>query len=339
MISPDQIARCTDHYFLYAGDACAHANHNPRLLYQVFQRNNVLLCGMKFVLQLFAAASSKVQILGLRDGDRITALEPVMHITGPAQELFVFETIYLGLLARMTKVATNVRAAVDAAAGKPVLFFAGRFDVPEVQEYDGYAARIGGAAGAATPTEADGFGGEPIGTMPHALIAAFHGDTVRAALALAKARPQEEMWALVDFENDNARTAVEVFRAFHERGLKLIGVRLDTSAELVDESVKRAGSDNKGVNPLLVREVRRALDEAGGTAVKICASGGFHADRIREFEAAKTPVDVYAVGERFFHGSTPFTSDVVGYYRDGELVRCAKVGRALRENPRLERLR
>ena len=40
-----------------------------------------------------------------------------MHITGPAQELFVFETIYLGLLARMTKVATNVRAAVDAAAG------------------------------------------------------------------------------------------------------------------------------------------------------------------------------------------------------------------------------
>ena len=339
MISTDQVSQYTDHYFLNARDACAHAQHNPRLLYQVFQRNDALLCGMKYVLRPFRDAPSNVQVLGLQDGDRIAPLEPVMHISGPAQELFALETVYLGLLARMTKVATNVRAAVDAAGGKPVLFFAGRFDVPEVQEYDGYAAKIGGAAGAATGAQAEGFGGEPVGTMPHALIAAFEGDTVRAALALAEARPQEEIWALADFENDNARTAVEVFRAFRERGLKLTGVRLDTSAELVDESVRRAGAESKGVNPLLVREVRRALNEAGGSAVKICASGGFHADRIREFEAVKAPVDVYAVGERFFQGSFPFTSDVVAYYRDGQLVPCAKVGRGLRESPRLERLR
>ena len=55
-----------------------------------------------------------------------------MHISGPAQALFELETIYLGLLSRMTKVATNVREAVNAASPKPVLFFPARFDVPEV---------------------------------------------------------------------------------------------------------------------------------------------------------------------------------------------------------------
>src|SRR5437868_1040750 len=229
MISPDQIAHYTDHYFLNARDACAHSNHNPRVLYQVFQRNDALLCGMKFVLQLFAAASRDVQILGLRDGDRITPLEPVMHITGPAQELFAFETIYLGLLARMTKIATNVRAAVDAANGKPVLFFAARFDVLDAQPYDGYAAGIGGAAGCSTAAEAEPIGGDPVGTIPHALIAAFRGNTAEATLAIKMARPGQPVWTLVDFENDSAKTAIEVFRAFQQHGLKLDGVRLDTS--------------------------------------------------------------------------------------------------------------
>ena len=40
-----------------------------------------------------------------------------------------------------------------------------------------------------------------------------------------------------------------------------------------------------GVNPRLVEKVRGALDGAGFTDVRIVVSGGFTADRIREFEA------------------------------------------------------
>ncbi|MGC2323380.1 MAG: hypothetical protein WA463_12180 [Terriglobales bacterium] len=334
-----EIPAYTDSYFTRARITCAHAGNNRRVVYQVFQRGNAVLCGVKHAMELLGQTGPSVEVEGLADGDRIAPLESVLHLRGPIQELVELETIYLGLLSRMTKVATNVQAVVHAANGKPVLFFPARFDVPEVQAYDGYAAKIGGAFGASTPAGAAAFGTPAVGTMPHALIAAFKGDTVAATLAVAAATPDRPIWALVDFENDSARTSVEVYKALKERGLVLAGVRLDTAAALVDKAVEQAGQKLTGVNSVLVEIVRRRLDEAGGKDVKIAVSGGFNPEKIREFERAGARVDVYAVGENAFQGSTPFTSDVVGYYEGSNFVRCAKVGREYRPNPRMKRLK
>ncbi|HEX6880079.1 MAG TPA: hypothetical protein VF135_06925, partial [Terriglobales bacterium] len=243
------LERHTDHYFINSRLACKHAGVHRLVMYQVFQRGHVLLCGMKFVLELLRPLEGRIEVFALKDGDRVSPQETVMHIVGPVDDLLEFETVYLGMLARMTRVATNVREAVEAAVGKPLLFFPARFDVPEVQEYDGYAAFIGGASGASTQAEADAFDSKAVGTMPHALIAAFKGDTVAAGIALAEALPNEPLWALVDFVNDSARTAVELFLALRERGHKLTGVRLDTSHDLVDESLRRIGIDSHGVQP------------------------------------------------------------------------------------------
>ncbi len=338
MIDPENIALYTDHYFLNARTAVQHAGVERRVLYQVFQRENAVLCGMKYVLQLLERLKAEIEVHGLEDGSEMSPKETVLHLAGPVNELLPFETVYLGLLARMTRVATNVREAVTAAGGKPVLFFPARFDIPEAQEYDGYAAKVGGATGASTQAEAEAFHASAIGTMPHALIAAFKGDTVAAAIALAEALPGEPLWALVDFHNDSAATAVEVFRALQQRNLRLDGIRLDTSQELVDKSVEHIGREIRGVQPELVHEVRRRLDSAGGKDVRISVSGGFTAEKIRQFEQSRVPVDVYAVGERFFRGSIPFTSDIVGYYEGENLVPCAKVGREFRANSRLKRL-
>ncbi len=337
MISRDQVSRYADIYFTKAREACEKAGRNPRVCYQVFQREQSLLCGMKYVRELFAGMDD-IEVQALADGDQIAPLETVMHIVGPVQQLLELETVYLGLLARMTRVATNVRAAVKAASGKPVLFFPARFDAPEVQEYDGYAAKVGGAVGASTPEGAKPYGAPAVGTMPHALIAAFGGDTCAAAVAFAEARPNDDVWALVDFENDSARTAVDTFYALRQRGLKLAGVRLDTSQALVDDGVARAGKEGTGVTPLLVQIVREQLDEAGAGEVKICVSGGFNPARIAEFERLGAKVDVYAVGEMALRGSVPFTSDIVGYYENGNFVHCAKVGRRYQPNPRMKRI-
>jgi len=334
-----EVPRYTDSYFARARITCAHAGNNRRVVYQVFQRGNAVLCGVRYAMELLEQTGPEVEVQGLADGDRIAPLESVLHLHGPVQELVELETIYLGLLSRMTRVATNVRAVVEAANGKPVLFFPARFDTPEVQEYDGYAAKIGGAAGASTGAGAAPFGAAAVGTVPHALIGAFKGDTVAATLALAEATSDRPIWSLVDFENDSARTAVEVYKALKERGLALAGIRLDTAAGLVDEAVKHAGQKFTGVNPLLVEIVRKRLDEAGGKSVKVAVSGGFNPQKIREFERAGARVDVYAVGENAFQGSTPFTSDVVGYYEGERLVRCAKVGREYRPNPRMQKLK
>src|SRR4051794_7020886 len=127
VINRKEIDLYSDHYFVNSREALAHAGYNPRVLYQVFQRHDAVLCGMKYVLDLLSQTSSEVEIHGLNDGEKIAPKESVMHIIGPAQELLVYETLYLGLLARMTKVCTNVRSAVEAATGKPVLFFPARF--------------------------------------------------------------------------------------------------------------------------------------------------------------------------------------------------------------------
>ncbi|HRP07654.1 MAG TPA: hypothetical protein PLL69_04120, partial [Gemmatimonadales bacterium] len=87
-----------------------------------------------------------------------------------------------------------------------------------------------------------------------------------------------------------------------------------------------------GVNPQLVWNVRDALDQAGFPGVSIVVSGGFTVEKIREFEALGVPVDAYGVGSSLFGGRFDFTADVVRYQGQP----CAKVGRAWRENPRLE---
>jgi nicotinate phosphoribosyltransferase len=138
---------------------------------------------------------------------------------------------------------------------------------------------------------------------------------------------------LVDFANDSVGTALAVAEAL---GPTRWGVRLDTSDMLVDRSLidEMGAFKPTGVNPRLVEKVRGALDGAGFTDVKIVVSGGFNADRIREFEAAGVPVDAYGVGSSLIRGQNDFTADIV--LREG--LPCAKVGRGYAPNPRLRRV-
>jgi nicotinate phosphoribosyltransferase len=168
--------------------------------------------------------------------------------------------------------------------------------------------------------------------VPHALIAAYNGDTVAAAAAFARHFAHEmNVTVLVDFENDSVRTALEVADAL---GDDLWGVRLDTSENLVDRALWHEMGEFKpsGVNPVLVHRVRDALDAAGHERVKIVASGGFDSGRIREFERQGVPVDAYGVGSSLLRGQNDYTADVV--IVDGRET--AKVGRKHRPNPRLE---
>jgi nicotinate phosphoribosyltransferase len=255
-----------------------------------------------------------------------------MTIEGDYTLFAHLETPYLGVLARRTLVSTNVRRVVEAARGKPILFFPARHDHHRVQTGDGYAAHVAGAIGVSTDAQASWWGGRGIGTVPHALIAAYGGNTVLAATKFAESAPADvNVVVLVDFENDSVRTALEVARAM---GARLWGVRLDTSRTLVDRSLwdELGDYDPRGVNERLVRKVRDALDENGFERVKIVVSGGFTVERIREFEDKGVPVDSYGVGSSLIRGDNDFTADIV--LTDD--LPSAKVGRTYRPSPRLE---
>ena len=240
--------------------------------------------------------------------------------------------VYLGALSRRTLISTNVRRVVEAAAGKPILFFPARFDHYRVQTGDGYAAQVAGAIGVSTDAQASWWGGKGIGTVPHGLIAACGGDTVEATRRFADAfYPEINVTALVDFDNDCVTTSLACARALGER---LWGVRLDTSETMVDRSLWPLMGEFRpnGVAPELVHAVRDALDGEGFERVRIVVSGGFTAERIASFEAAGVPADAYGVGSSLLGGNTDFTADVVRV--DGRP--CAKEGRRYRPNDRLE---
>src|SRR5207244_1339389 len=213
-------------------------------------------------------------------GDAIEPWETVLLIDGPYDAFAHLETLYLGVLARRTKVGTNTRRVVEAAKPKQVMFFPARHDHWLVQTGDGYAAHIAGAIGVSTEAQSSWWGGTGIGTVPHALISAYGGNTVAAALHFTDWAPDEmNVVVLVDFENDSVRTSLEVARAL---GPRLWGVRLDTAEQLVDRSLwsELGDFDPRGVNERLVRKVRSALDAEGFDAVRIVASGGFDVDKI-----------------------------------------------------------
>jgi nicotinate phosphoribosyltransferase len=244
------------------------------------------------------------------------------------------ETVYLGCLARRSLVMRNVAAVVRAARGKPIFYFPARHDHWLVQTGDGWSAHVAGAIGVSTDAQASWWGGRGIGTVPHGLIAAYGGDTVKAAVKFAERYADDmNVTVLVDFDNDSVGTALAVAEAL---GPKLWGVRLDTSEQLVDRSLfdEMGGFRPTGVNPQLVGKVRRALDDAGFKDVRIVVSGGFTVERIEAFEAAGVPVDAYGIGSSLIRGQNDFTADVV--LLDGRP--CAKVGRAYSTNPRLERV-
>ncbi|HWP36578.1 MAG TPA: nicotinate phosphoribosyltransferase [Gemmatimonadales bacterium] len=329
----------SDKYFVRAREVLQADGHHPRVLMQVFGKAHAYLGGIDeaiAILKLCSADWAALEVHALYDGDKIEPWETVMTIEGPYDAFAHLETLYLGVLARRTRVGTNTRLVVDAARPKEVMFFPARHDHWLVQTGDGYAAHIAGAIGVSTDAQASWWGSEGVGTVPHAIIAAYDGDTVLATKKFAQYMPAHvRLITLVDFDNDCVGTSLAVARALGDR---LYGVRLDTSETMVDRSVipQMGRFRPTGVNPQLVWNVRNALDAEGFDKVKIVVSGGFNVEKIRQFEEAGVPVDAYGVGSSLFggQGRFDFTADVVMVNGQPR----AKVGREYRPNARLERV-
>ena len=353
-----------DRYFLRTAAALAHAGHDPIVRMQVFAKKPGVVAGVYEVvrmLQTQIAATSRdgevdfraITIETLLDGDEVAPRESVMHIVGPYRAFAHLETTYLGVLARRSLIATNVRRTIEAANGKLVIFMGARHDDWRVQTPDGYAALVGGAGSVSSDAGGAWWGEEGAGTMPHSMIAAFGGDVVLATLAFTRYvmahEPGVRVIALTDYRNDVIGDSLAVARAMRATfgdGV-LAGVRVDTSETIEDVSLAAVpdseflpGERRTGVNSVLVRMLRMELDAAGFPYVGITVSGGFKPAKIRRFEEHGVPVAAYGVGSSLLgHNDGDPDGLVNNFDATADIVMVdgreeGKTGRPRRDNPR-----
>ena len=297
--------------------------------------------------ELWVNCRDQLRVKALYDGDTVVPWEPFLTIEGPQQYFAYLETVLLGVIGRPT--ATATAKVVKAARGKSILFFPARFDHFWVQATDGYAAMKAGAIGVSTDANADYWGAQGLGTIPHALIAAYGGSTSDACLAFDRQISGDvNRIALVDWDNDCIGTTLKVIKAYAAAYCesddvanwpkvvgpgagKLWGVRFDTSGTLRDAAVVPQDHWSLGVCPELVYRARQVFDGHGLQKLKIIVSGGFDAERIELFENLGLPVDSYGVGSSLFKDKIDVTADVV--LVDGKP--CAKIGRKIGDFARL----
>ncbi len=230
------------------------------------------LKGLRFTGEVFA----------LPEGTIFFTNEPLIEITAPIIEAQLMETLVINILNFETLIATKAVRCLIAAQGKPVVDFSAR----RTQGIDASlrVARASYLAGfAATSNTLAGrlFNIPVTGTMAHSFIQSF-GEEEEAFLAFAKMFPENTILLLDTYDSLAAvPKAIKVARYLERMGKKLKGVRLDSGDLLT-----------------LSREVRRRLDEAGLSYVKIFVSGGLDEYQIAKLCQAGAPIDAFGVGTK-----------------------------------------
>lgn len=302
-------------YFLKSSHIVREFAPNHIVTMQFFQRREVAyVCGLDEVIALvhtFAIKPEELVIEALHDGDKISAVEPVLKITGKYENFGFLESLIDGILARRTSVCTNTREVVIAAKGTPVFSMADRQDDYLTQMGDGYATYVGGINRVSTDAQGYLFNGHGMGTMPHALIQVSGGDIQKAADLYLKAYPNEKVTALIDYNNNVVHDSVALAKYLNG---KLKAVRVDTSKSLVDHYFDNVQDKTglEGVSEPLIWALRKELDANGFHDVQIIVSSSFSKEKIADWTSKKVPVNMYGVGTSLVNNTTcGFTGDLV----------------------------
>jgi nicotinate phosphoribosyltransferase len=270
----------------------------------------------------------------------------------------------------LASVTQKMKAVVDASEGRPVIYFGARHWHWEEDSAIAEAAFNGGAIGASTDAAASVISKSGVGTIPHVLENAFaykcgkENAVVESTVAFDKIIDKSvPRIALIDYNNKEIDDSLAVANKLKD---KLWGVRVDTCGENVMQSAVASfdPSDTKewiqsgkplisqnhphsknwvgtGVTITGVYALRKALDEAGFSDVKLVLTSGFgNAEKVKAFVYAEKLLgvklfDQLGVGELYHTRSS--TMDVVSVKdSDGEWVPLSKVGRGYRPNSNLK---
>jgi nicotinate phosphoribosyltransferase len=243
------------------------------------------------------------QVVAMPEGTIFFANEPILEVKAPVIEAQVLETFVLNTIGFQTLIASKAARCVHAAQGRPLIDFSLRrthgrdagMRVARSTYLAGFAATSNVLAGKTfnIPTS---------GTMAHSFITAFEKE-IDAFSAYADTFPNHSIFLIDTYDTlEGARHAVEVAQQMKQKGHALVGVRLDS-----------------GDMASLSRKVRKILDDAALTDVKIFASSQFDEFKIAEVLAKGAPIDAFGVGTKVgVSADAPFVDIVYKMVRFGD---------------------
>ena len=222
------------------------------------------------------------EVWALPEGTVFFENEPVVEITAPLPEAQIVETLVINLVNIETAIATKAALCVLAAQGRPCVDFgARRTQGLEASLHAARASYIAGFTATSNVLAGKLFGLPVTGTMAHSYVESFDREE-EAFRVFAENFPENTVFLIDTYDTlEGARRAARVALKLKEKGLSVRGVRLD-SGDVIE----------------LSRKVRRVLDEAGLSEVKIFVSGGLDEKRIAEIVSSGAPVDAFGVGTK-----------------------------------------
>lgn len=221
-------------------------------------------------------------VYAMPEGTPFFPYEPVLQIIAPIVQAQIIESRLINILHLQTIIASKAARCVLAAPDKFLIDFGmRRAHGLEASLAMARAAYLVGFNGTATVLAGKMYDIPVYGTMAHSYVEA-HTLEEDAFLMFAKSQPHNLVFLIDTYDTEKgAETVVKIAPQLKAQGMKINAVRLD-SGDLGQHAIK----------------VRKILDDANLTEVKIFCSGDLDENKLQKLSQTNYPIDGFGVGTK-----------------------------------------
>ncbi len=225
-------------------------------------------------------------IYAAHEGDLVFPSCPVVIVEANLIEAQLIETLLLNLLNFQSLIATKASRMRDVAGDRTLIDFGMRRAQGPAAYYASRAAYIGGFDSTSNVTAARDYQIPLSGTMAHAFVQSYPNE-LTAFRDFAKYWPENTVLLVDTYNtlNSGLPNAIKVAQEMEASGQQLKGVRLDS-----------------GDLAYLAKEVRKQLNQANLSYVKIAVSNQLDEHSIQRLLDQQAPIDVFGVGTSLVTG-------------------------------------
>ncbi len=236
-------------------------------------------------------------VSAIREGEVVFPGEPILTVNAPLFQAQLVETAILNIINHQTLIATKAFKICQEAKGVVMEFGLRRAQGPDAGIYGARAAIIGGCTSTSNVLTAKMYGVPCSGTHAHSWVMSFDSE-LEAFREYARIYPNNCLLLVDTYDTlrSGIPNAIKVFDEMKAKGLKPLGIRLDS-----------------GDLAYLTKKARKMLDDAGHRECKICVSGDLDEYILASLDKQGAKIDSYGVGTKLITSS--LTPALGGVYK------------------------